>query len=119
MNDYDDYENDYIQLDSSLADEPLFLSTDDAALHQADVDFDDEKIAALPRIILMGPRRGGKTSIQVRQYTMRTTRTKYQRFWQSKISLSMQRPSRGLCFRKCPRMKLCLGWKLPKGWRRH
>jgi hypothetical protein len=65
MNDYDDYENDYNQLHSSLADEPLFLSADDAVLHQADVDFDDEKIAALPRIILMGPRRGGKTSIQV------------------------------------------------------
>lgn len=27
--------------------------------------FDDPKIASLPRILLMGPRRGGKTSIQV------------------------------------------------------
>lgn len=30
-----------------------------------DVDFDDPKIASLPKILLMGPRRGGKTSIQV------------------------------------------------------
>lgn len=27
--------------------------------------FDDPRIADLPRILLMGPRRGGKTSIQV------------------------------------------------------
>ena len=27
--------------------------------------YDDATIAALPRILLMGPRRGGKTSIQV------------------------------------------------------
>jgi hypothetical protein len=30
------------------------------------IDFNDPKIASLPRILLMGPRRGGKTSIQVR-----------------------------------------------------
>ena len=29
------------------------------------VDFNDPDIAALPRILLMGPRRGGKSSIQV------------------------------------------------------
>lgn len=29
-----------------------------------EVDFDDPKIASLPKILLMGPRRGGKTSIQ-------------------------------------------------------
>jgi hypothetical protein len=29
------------------------------------VNFDDPEIAALPRILLMGPRRSGKTSIQV------------------------------------------------------
>merc|ERR1719401_471610 len=28
------------------------------------VDFDDPRIASLPRILLMGPRRAGKTSIQ-------------------------------------------------------
>jgi hypothetical protein len=31
------------------------------------VNFDDPEIAALPRILLMGPRRSGKTSIQVRK----------------------------------------------------
>ncbi|KAL3934484.1 MAG: hypothetical protein SGARI_003362 [Bacillariaceae sp.] len=31
---------------------------------QVEVNFDDPKIANLPRILLMGPRRGGKTSIQ-------------------------------------------------------
>mmetsp|Transcript_1966 Transcript_1966/g.4718 ORF Transcript_1966/g.4718 Transcript_1966/m.4718 type:complete len:462 (+) Transcript_1966:25-1410(+) len=30
----------------------------------ATIDFNDPKIASLPRILLMGPRRGGKTSIQ-------------------------------------------------------
>ena len=39
----------------------------DIARHASqDVDFDDPKIASLPRVLLMGPRRGGKTSIQVR-----------------------------------------------------
>ena len=33
--------------------------------HSQEVDFDDPKIASLPKILLMGPRRGGKTSIQV------------------------------------------------------
>ena len=31
-----------------------------------DINLDDPKIAGLPRLLLMGPRRGGKTSIQVR-----------------------------------------------------
>lgn len=39
---------------------------DDIARHAQDVDFDDPQIASLPRVLLMGPRRGGKTSIQVR-----------------------------------------------------
>jgi hypothetical protein len=30
------------------------------------IDYEDPAIASLPRILLMGPRRGGKTSIQVR-----------------------------------------------------
>jgi hypothetical protein len=34
--------------------------------------YDDARIASLPRILLMGPRRGGKTSIQVR-FLERTT----------------------------------------------
>ena len=33
--------------------------------NSAGIDFNDPKIASLPRILLMGPRRGGKTSIQV------------------------------------------------------
>lgn len=41
-------------------DEPLFLSQ-----QPPDVDFDDPKIASLPRLLMMGPRRSGKTSIQV------------------------------------------------------
>jgi hypothetical protein len=32
-----------------------------------DINFDDPKIASMPKILLMGPRRGGKTSIQVSQ----------------------------------------------------
>ena len=31
----------------------------------ADANFDDPKVASMPKILLMGPRRGGKTSIQV------------------------------------------------------
>lgn len=31
-----------------------------------DINFDDPKIASMPKILLMGPRRGGKSSIQVR-----------------------------------------------------
>ncbi len=30
-----------------------------------DVNFEDPKVANMPKILLMGPRRGGKTSIQV------------------------------------------------------
>jgi hypothetical protein len=30
-----------------------------------DINFDDPKIASMPKILLMGPRRGGKSSIQV------------------------------------------------------
>ena len=33
---------------------------------RTEVDFNDSKIGTLPKILLMGPRRGGKTSIQVR-----------------------------------------------------
>ena len=38
----------------------------DTDMRGREVDFDDPKIASLPKILLMGPRRGGKTSIQVR-----------------------------------------------------
>jgi hypothetical protein len=44
---------------------PLFLSSQEA--FTASVNFDDPDISSLPRVLLMGPRRGGKTSIQVSQ----------------------------------------------------
>jgi hypothetical protein len=68
MNDYDDYEDEYNANSNALVqtDEPLLLPTDVTAMHQqSNVDFEDPAVVALPRILLMGPRRGGKTSIQV------------------------------------------------------
>lgn len=35
-----------------------------------EVNFEDPAIASLPRILLMGPRRSGKTSIQVRTFVV-------------------------------------------------
>jgi hypothetical protein len=35
------------------------------ATRTMDMNFDDPKIASMPKILLMGPRRGGKSSIQV------------------------------------------------------
>ena len=74
--------NDYYQNSADAYDfdggEPLVEGADDPQQQQGDVDirgrpfhsqevdFDDPKIASLPKILLMGPRRGGKTSIQVR-----------------------------------------------------
>ena len=73
MNEYDGYDDDYhaggAAADSGLStEEPLFLQPDEDLLlqQQQDVDFDDPAVVALPRVLLMGPRRGGKTSIQVR-----------------------------------------------------
>jgi hypothetical protein len=65
MNEYD-YSN-FSQQDDDLVDqEPLFQQTDavDEVRH-AYVDFTKPEIAALPRVLMMGPRRGGKSSIQV------------------------------------------------------
>jgi hypothetical protein len=48
--------------------EPLFLQHEmmmNDVLQQPAVDFDDPTVSSLPRVLLMGPRRGGKTSIQV------------------------------------------------------
>jgi hypothetical protein len=62
MNDYDTYEDVF---DTAADDKsPLFLPT---AVEEPliSIDFEDPAIAALPRVLLMGPRRGGKTSIQV------------------------------------------------------
>jgi len=68
MNEYGDYDDDFDQAGGLLQDdddEPLFLQED--LQQQPDVDFEDPAVAALPRVLLMGPRRGGKTSIQVRR----------------------------------------------------
>ena len=67
---YDDY-NDYQQQNDAGM---LIVEGGDSAPldmigmgeNAAQIDFNDPKIASLPRILLMGPRRGGKTSIQVR-----------------------------------------------------
>ena len=62
---YDDYVSSQYEEEEHVDTEgPLFLSQD------PDIDLDDPKIASLPRILLTGPRRGGKTSIQVRAWTV-------------------------------------------------
>jgi len=48
--------------DDDQGDGGLGMENNNAAT--AAIDFNDPKIASLPRILLMGPRRGGKTSIQ-------------------------------------------------------
>jgi hypothetical protein len=66
MNDYDVYDDDYVDNSNNLGNnvnDILQFSPE----QQQDIDFDDPAIASLPRILLMGPRRGGKTSIQVRR----------------------------------------------------
>jgi hypothetical protein len=64
MNDYGQYDV-YDNLDREATnDGPLFLD-DDVENAEDKVDFDDPAIASLPRVMLMGPRRAGKTSIQV------------------------------------------------------
>ena len=67
MNDYDAYDDEYA--DSSHQNNNIPGMNDMIQLtneqQQPEVDFDDPSIAALPRILLMGPRRAGKTSIQV------------------------------------------------------
>ncbi|GAX19932.1 Ras-related GTP-binding protein C/D [Fistulifera solaris] len=63
MNDYGQYDV-YDNLDREATnDGPLFLD-DDVDHAEEKVDFDDPAIASLPRVMLMGPRRAGKTSIQ-------------------------------------------------------
>jgi hypothetical protein len=70
MNDYDGYDDDYADtsnynnnIPGSSMNDMLQLTNEQ---QQPEVDFDEPSIAALPRILLMGPRRAGKTSIQVR-----------------------------------------------------
>jgi hypothetical protein len=70
MNEYDGYDDDYadashynnINTAGGSLNEMLQPTNEQ---QQPEVDFDEPSIAALPRILLMGPRRAGKTSIQV------------------------------------------------------
>jgi hypothetical protein len=68
MNDYDAYgdDDDYGDNHShtNMTGNDLLQLSNEQQLPE--IEFDDPSIAALPRILLMGPRRGGKTSIQVR-----------------------------------------------------
>lgn len=71
MNDYD-YQNSADAYDfggTTMYEGENIESTDNlgnrSLAREAEVDFEDDKISSLPKILLMGPRRGGKTSIQV------------------------------------------------------
>lgn len=66
MNDYMDDEYDAAGVGDLMGEEGMFLSEQQAA--SADV-------ASLPKVLLMGPRRGGKTSIQVRLDTSSSSST--------------------------------------------
>ena len=68
MNDYEAYEEIFESNDRLDEKGPLFLPPA-AEEPLISVDFEDPVIASLPRVLLMGPRRGGKTSIQVRKLT--------------------------------------------------
>lgn len=66
---YDAY--DYVggTTNEPMDDESGFLMTSGGmagSTRATDVNFEDPKVASMPKILLMGPRRGGKTSIQVR-----------------------------------------------------
>lgn len=63
MNEYDYGNFDAQQEDIVLEEQPLFQRTDDGP---SVVDVTKPEIASLPRVLMMGPRRAGKTSIQVR-----------------------------------------------------
>lgn len=70
MNDYDGYDDDYADTSHPNNNNMMGSSMNDTLQltneqQQPEVDFDEPNIAALPRILLMGPRRAGKTSIQV------------------------------------------------------
>jgi hypothetical protein len=66
MNEYEAFDDVYgSALDTNDNDQPLFLSSSPEPPDEPAVDFTDPAIASLPRVLLMGPRRGGKTSIQV------------------------------------------------------
>ena len=64
MDGYEAYEDVFESTDRLDEKGPLFLP-EAAEEPLIAVDFEDPAIAALPRVLLMGPRRGGKSSIQV------------------------------------------------------
>ena len=71
MNEYEGFDDVYGSAldpnDNDQHQQPLFLSSSspEPPNDEPTVDFTDPAIADLPRVLLMGPRRGGKTSIQV------------------------------------------------------
>lgn len=78
-NDYGGYDayNDYaganhLDDDSGHALAPLAESMRSTGTG-VETNWDDPKTKSLPKILLMGPRRGGKTSIQVSRLLLRTT----------------------------------------------
>jgi hypothetical protein len=66
-NEYSDYDAyDYVGTAADPHEEDGLLVVPGQPGRPVDINFDDPKIAGMPKILLMGPRRGGKTSIQVR-----------------------------------------------------
>ena len=65
MNDYDIYDDEYVDRTNTTTNGATDLLHGSDENQQPEIDFDDPMVVALPRIVLMGPRRGGKTSIQV------------------------------------------------------
>jgi len=61
---YDSY--DYVGTTADVSEDDGLLLVPGQPGRAMDINFDDPRIASMPRILLMGPRRGGKTSIQVR-----------------------------------------------------
>lgn len=90
-----------------------------------DINVDDPKIASLPRLLLMGPRRGGKTSIQVSSIsasqslcTLHVLESIHESLCFSPICLySLNVLLSGLCFKKCHPMKLSSDLKQHRPWK--
>jgi hypothetical protein len=70
MNDYDAYDDDIVDSNNFPGNGTNDVLQSSNEQQQPEIDFDDPVVAALPRIILMGPRRGGKTSIQVSKFNL-------------------------------------------------
>lgn len=102
MDGYEAYEEIFESTDRLEEKGPLFLPQA-AEEPLVSVDFEDPAIASLPRVLLMGPRRAGKSSIQVRNKVTDTTvmiaSASEDSFWLLFL--------RGSYFRKCLHTKLC------------